>query len=402
MEPSIILYEPQCTGYSHASFNAALLQTVLVAYPGATVTFRAETEHLRWVRDALEQHLGPTPDRLVWDGTSVPPKRVTGPVGLIEHRRAAAATVQQAARPGVELLLLCSLSSVGLWALKGALHGRPTPAPIVGVFHGALSGLLGTRSRNPVNWWLTPRRALGRPHPPGLRYVALGGSILRSLERLVPEHSGHFSALDIPTLWEALPNRRRPGDPVRFAYFGVGRTGLKGFELFCRLAADMGDAVTAGRCEFVLVGFLRDKAAHGIPGLSNIGGVGTSPLSPDEYKRRAASTTYAIWPGQSAEYVLRASASFVDTLCMGRPGLYLRAPFVEGYCTQMGDIGFLCDDYDQMLQTVRSVVDDFAEDRYRRQCASVIEGAKAFRPDTLAAGLKAIVDGCKQELAKVR
>jgi len=402
MEPSIVLYEPQCTGYSHANFNAALLRTALLAYPEATVAFSGEPEHVRWVRDALEQHLGTVPDRVVWVGTQIPTRQVLRPGGLAQHRRACSELLRQVARFRAELLVLCSLSSLGLHALKRALSKAPPSVPVLGVFHGALSALSGTRSRNPVDWWFTPRRALDLAHPPGLRYIALGASILRSLESLVPQHSRRFSALDVPTLWEALPNQRSASDPVRFAYFGVGRTGLKGFELFCRLAADLEHAVRQGRCEFVLVGFVRGATSTAIDGLRTIRGISSSPLPPDEYRRRAASATYAIWPGQADQYVLRASASFVDTLCMGRPGICLRAPFIEDYCFRMGDIGFLCDGYEQMLQTATSVVNEFPHDRYRQQCANVLSGGRVFHPDALAPSLRAIVDVCRQELAEAQ
>lgn len=401
MKPSIVLYEPQCTGYSHANFNAALLQTTLLAYPETQLAFWGEREHLNWVRAAFEQHIGSAPSRVEWVNTHIPPKEVLGLGKVAQHRRAYEELLQAVAAPEVELLVLCSLSSVGLHVIKRLLHKQPLCKPIVGVLHGALSALAGTRSKNPANWWFTPRRALGLPHPPGLRYIALGPSIFRSLERLLPDQSTQFSTLDIPTLWSALPNERTDETPVRFGYFGVGRIGLKGFELFCRLAMDLGDAVKRGRCEFVLVGFLLGDASHNIPGIGNVTGLSRSPLPPEEYTRRAASTTYAVWAGQSEQYALRASASFVDTLCMGRPGIYLRAPYVESYYEQMGDIGFLCDDYEQMRQAAVAIAEQFSEDRYQQQCSNVLEGSRVFQPQVLAPRLRAVVARCRQELASV-
>ena len=55
---AIILCEPQCLGFEHASFNAALLQTVLAAFPAAKVVFMAEKAHLACVREKLAEATG--------------------------------------------------------------------------------------------------------------------------------------------------------------------------------------------------------------------------------------------------------------------------------------------------------------------------------------------------------
>ena len=77
---------------------------------------------------------------------------------------------------------------------------------------------------------------------------------------------------------------------------------------------------------------------------------------------------------------------------MGRPGLYLRAPYVESYCAQMGDIGFLCDDYEQMRDAAVSIATEFPAERYLRQRATVLEAARAFSPETLGPRLREIAE----------
>lgn len=400
MPPCIVLYEPHHTGFSHSSFNAALLQTALCAYPEASVAFRGEGEHLGWVRAALEQHLGGAPARVNWVPTPVLPKNartqdVLGPGKLAGYRRVYAEVMGDAQFAGAEVLLLCSASSLGLCVLKGLLRGRPAPVPVVGVFHEVLNRAARALSRNPVNWWFTLRRALGLPHPAGLRYVVLGPSIHAALSEALPWASRHFSSLDIPTLWTPLPEAHTDGAPVRFGYLGAGWMKHRGFGLFCQLAADLGDLVDTGRCEFVLAGFVTQEPDMSAPGMRNITGLTQTPLSADEYRRRASSITYTVWPGQSEQYALRASASFADALCMGKPGLYLRAPYVESYCAQMGDIGFLCDGYEQMRDAAVSIATEFPTERYRQQRARVLRAARAFSPETLAPRLREIAEAAR-------
>ena len=74
---------------------------------------------------------------------------------------------------------------------------------------------------------------------------------------------------------------------------------------------------------------------------------------------------------------------FVDALSFGKPGIYLRNPFVEHYFERMGDIGYLCDSLDQVQETVESILLRFPLERYRAQRRAVGKGRRLFAPETL-------------------
>jgi len=42
----IIICEPQCIGFEHAEFNAALLSVIKHAFPDEEIMFVAEKEHI--------------------------------------------------------------------------------------------------------------------------------------------------------------------------------------------------------------------------------------------------------------------------------------------------------------------------------------------------------------------
>src|SRR5262249_18984420 len=75
---SVILCEPQCWGFEHSTFNAALLQTAFIAYPDAELVFMGEAEHLAAAREVLARAGCPAHERIRWQEIRIPPRTLTG------------------------------------------------------------------------------------------------------------------------------------------------------------------------------------------------------------------------------------------------------------------------------------------------------------------------------------
>ena len=50
----IIICEPQCIGFEHVEFNAALIKVVQYAYPNKKILFLSESKHLHYVKKILK------------------------------------------------------------------------------------------------------------------------------------------------------------------------------------------------------------------------------------------------------------------------------------------------------------------------------------------------------------
>jgi hypothetical protein len=240
-------------------------------------------------------------------------------------------------------------------------------------------------------WLLHLHQILKLPHPKQLRYIALGGSISMSLQRHFPQFARHFSSMDHP--WFFAEPGRRDSIPAprmaRFGYFGAAYKG--GMDLFHRLAEAI-HQVSRGT-DFLLIGFVPQGVERRYD--DHIDGVSSTPLSSHEYDRRAASITHAVWTANPNNYRLAASASFLDAVSYVKPGLYLRNEYVEYYFQHMGDIGYLCDSYQEMEAIARSIADDFPAERYRQQCVNIEQGRRVFEPSAVAQQLRAIVAACE-------
>ena len=394
MNEQVILCEPQCFGFEHSSFNAALLYTVLLAYPDAQITFMGEREHLVWVRQVLAREAKVDERRVTWQEIVIPPQELSRRKYLAVELTWCRYMLRVASTPNLRFLILCSITSIGLFFVKVLMHLKGTPVPILAILHGGLSSIVDRQPRLPWMWLLSLRQVLRLPHPKRLRYIVLGESIYRALLDVLPGVCSKFRALNIPYFFLTHNNTSLDmgcGQVVSFGYFGVIRN-VKGFDVFCRLAAEIQRERTQELSEFVMVGFLNQRGSYPVFGQDAIKGVSYTPLSVEEYAHRASSLTYAVVTASPKEYNFGASTSFLDGLSYVKPGIYLRNPYIEYSFRKMGDIGYLCDSYQEMRSVILSILKEFPLARYQRQCENILQGCKIFEPQVLAPQLRAIID----------
>jgi hypothetical protein len=388
--PTTIVCEPQCWGYEHAAVNAAILHTVALAFPERGLIFLAEPSHLQWVQEVLRREAPASAARITWQEVAVPERQASPWRRVRQEQEWCRLILEMAARPEVGGVLLTSITSPGLLALKLRLYRRGSPVPIVAVPHALLGTLLEPPPLRPSYWLLALRQVLSLPHPGNLSYVALGEPIAATLRSTYPRLGRHFTTLELPVLWAT---RAAPAPPaamsrIRFGFFGAGAHPAKGYAAFVKLASDV--AHRSGAAEFVLVGNAPAQPSLG-PSADIISGSSTEALTSAEYYRRAAGIHYAVWTGGPRHYRLRASATFLDALSYVKPGIYLRNSYLEYYFDRLGDIGYLCDSYDEMADVVVRIAADFPAERYEQQCANILQRRGIFEPAALASRMRAIL-----------
>jgi hypothetical protein len=207
----------------------------------------------------------------------------------------------------------------------------------------------------------------------------------------MPEAASRFMAFDLPYFVHPEVDVRRSEAVIRFGHFGVARNHEKNFGLFARLAEEVQRQLDRPLVEFLAVGFAEPSASRMTSPGTSVMGLSQTPLSSEEYARRAQSITYAVGLADPSHYRLVGSTSFLDALCYLKPGIYLRNPYIEHYFDRLGDIGYLCNSFDQVRDVVFSILREFPEDRYRQQSANILRGRRIFEPEAVAPRLRAIV-----------
>jgi hypothetical protein len=387
----ILVIEPQCRGFEHASFNAALLYAVRLAFPDSALVFLGDMTHLEFVNQELCRVTDHS--SIVFEKVSIPGRGLYGWKRLGVDFVLCKKLLDISTNPNSKAVVFCSVPATFLLSLKLLMAAKKSQIPTIGILHGDLAKL--TRPvRKPWYWPISMKRILALPHPGTLRLLALGDSILRNLTELLPRQSGRWSSLDLAYLW---PPQNAPstnsGDvlrrPVRFGFVGVSK---KGFNTFVRLAEDVAPAPE--EADFSLVGFY-DGPANKKPVCQFIPKIPDDPLSREEFERGMSTLRYVVWTATPEDYRFTASATFLDALAFLKPGIYLRNDFVEHYFGRMGDIGYLCDNYAEMLEAVRGIISEFPAERYQRQVENIQRGRAIFQPETLAPQLRDIISACE-------
>jgi pimeloyl-ACP methyl ester carboxylesterase len=357
--------------------NAAMLRMARTAFPQAHILFAGDATHIHHVNE-----MDPGTGREIeWLPLEIPLRH-----GLSSGSRRRAEwrlwgqLLELIDQRGVDRLILLGMSMDGLLDIKAWLWRRPRVRVLV-VLHAVLGVAMGSR-RSRLQWWLAPA--------PRLRWLVLGQHIAEALGsdfaaitprvRWIPHP---VLALDGPGGGHADP--ALPGPSTVFAFPGLATSG-KGFDQFCHLARSLaGDP----RARFELVGRLPpDEPAHSpdnvlLPDLTD------GRLAREEYERRIRNAHYLVLPMRPTAYRYVASGSIVDALALGRPLMGLAAsPPTRDLFAQFGDVGYLCDDMNAMVDVARRLTHDPDPERYRSQLANLASARAALAPDALAPCLR--------------
>lgn len=355
--------------------------------------FLGEAAHLRWVQEILRSKAPATADRVALNELGIPARTATGWRRYAQELGWSGRVMDLAKQPGTGAVLLTSITSPGLLALKLRLRSSGLRVPILAIPHAVLGTLLEPQPIRPWRWLISLRQVLQLPHPDNLSYIALGDSIAATLRAASPRLSRQFRTLELPVLWASSTAvlRAFPTGPIRFGFFGSAAHPAKGYATFLRLASEV--ASQPGSAEFVLVGSIPPRLAS--PEVTRpLSGFSTEPLSDHDYNQMAAGLHFVIATGSPLHYRLRASATFLDALSHVKPGIYLRTPYVEHYFRQLGDLGYICDSYEEMRNLVLRLATDFPAKRYQEQCANILAGRQLFDPVFLAPQLRRLLNDC--------
>jgi hypothetical protein len=388
---SIVLCEPQCSGFEHAAFNAALLATVSTAFPNEELLYFGEQSHLQEVKKILKTSGVPT-GHVTWQSAKILPSKIGG-LRRLPAERALARAVLYSARSAREQsaaygVLYCSTTEITILVLKQLLRTAPAHCAVHVIMHGVLGTLLESRWRYPRRWGFSLRQALSWPHPSSLQYIVLSDSIRTHAIRAMPSLSGCLHAIDMPRLWNIreVMLDRNPSKPVCFGYFGKA---IKGFPSFYAIASRV--KTEQPTAEFSLVGFLNGYDLSCPYEEKVVSGLAREPIVQAEYVRRALQMDYAVWLADPAHYSLTASATFLDALDYAKPLIYLANPYIDAYAEKMGDIGYRCETLTEIQTVIMELARSFPMIRYREQQNTIFHGRELFDSASLAPALKDIM-----------
>ncbi len=379
----IVVCESQCWGFEHVVFNAAFLESITIACPGEMIEFLGEKSHVQQTREQFS--LIGDPSRIMWVEIDIPERFLSDSQRLVAEFKLFHMLRKRMLIKTVKMLVVTSITSPGLIALKThwALKADNLPEVLV-VLHGVLNYLLLPRTRRPLKRMLGIYNTLTRQNFPKINYIVLGESIQKRLLQLYPKMKSYVFSINHPYIFSNSGIAASEFDnfnSLNFGYVGVGAK-EKGIELFFRVAKRY-----ASNAVFTVVGRVNKdvKVPPVITGYST-----ETPIERQTYERLIKSLTYVVLPYSPRFYQLVASGAMLDAVAFAKPIIVLANPYFETYFKLRGDIGFLCQSEEELITTIEDQIENFDRSRYDQQVRNISALKKVFSPQAVAVQLQEI------------
>jgi hypothetical protein len=242
--------------------------------------------------------------------------------------------------------------SPGLISIKTLLTSYRDVVCLV-VLHDELQDVATLPPLRPFRlfFWLRIWLSVGNTNE--LRYVVLGPRIEERLKQYVPRVRSYVSSIDLPYFFrDDVSPEPFPDDIIRFGFYGVGSF-EKGADIFFRLAEEVQSTTTTYKPTFTLIGRIPQKHVKDVPHRSvNIPSPDV-PLDQVTYGQYCRNIDYALFFYRPDAYELRASGAILDAFLFQKPIIALKSPLSEYYFKKMGDIGYLCENYNVLRHRSR-------------------------------------------------
>lgn len=384
----IIICEPQCVGFEHYEFNAALITVTKYAFTNETVMFMAEKDHLSLVKKILDSNSV----EVEYMEIKVPPRNLIAPL-LFPFELVLIKKVFTIARNlNCDRIIFSSIRRPSLVSVKLMIrmHNDINCAIV-------LHNIIESVTKKPyelteipfwLRFWLTFRNSSR------LRYIVLGHSIEIELIKLLPSLKSYVTSIDLPYFFQSTNKKESvqivSQNVIKFGFFGVANM-RKGADHFFKLAKDLKDKKTKYKPEFILIGWVEDKKLMKIADNVFIPSC-DKPLSIHDYGKYAEKVDYALIFHRPEQHQLTAIASFLDAISYLKPIIAINNPFIEYYYNKMGNIGYLCNDYNEMINVLLEILDTNRNKVYINQVDNLDNGRKYLSFKTISEKMAKIWD----------
>jgi len=211
------------------------------------------------------------------------------------------------------------------------------------------------------------------------------------LKNYLPRLQKCISPIDTPYVFADFASSEPFKDDV--IYFGFyGHASLrKGADIFFKLANEVSSTRTKYRPIFVLIGDIRDEQLKEMQHTSVNIPAPDEPLTQEEYDKYAKRIDYALFFHVASAYELNGTAAMLDAFSHLKPIIALKTPLSEYYFNKMGDIGYLCQSYDDVKSAVLDVLETKPIGRYGCQQDNILARRDQFSPAGIAPELHVLL-----------
>lgn len=368
----ILIFEPQCIGFEHAEFNAAFIK-VIEKSSNDEILFIAEKNHIKNVKSLL----GST-EEIQFKEIEVPPKEQSNMGRFRQEFALTKAVFYLANSLGCTQIIFSSIKSPSLIAAKYYLRSFKDINVLI-IPHSVVDSINKVPfSRDIIFWFNFWFRFFNTER---IKYIFLGKPIHDELVKEIPRMEKYLEYIDHPWLFRNYETNENPlENKISFGFLGVGYR-KKGINDFIKLAENTKDSNDKINIEFSIVGHLPQDEEVNSSSLIN---ASKAPLSDEEYNKKLKDIDYALFFHKASDYRFTASGAFFDAISQLKPIMALKTPFIEYYFNLMGDIGYLCKNYDEMENVITDIIKNHPKERYKKQQLNMLQGREKISIEKIA------------------
>ncbi len=355
----MILCEPTRNGTQHVAFIAALMVSYRYAFPNETIELWSNRSKNKNVVECLiqfQQNLDRFRfvDIYCYSGT-----KISVVSKLLRQIDSVVSLTKLTFKSNKETIVFCSTHSLPLLyfrVLKRVLGRRIIR--VFAVIHD-ISGFAQKPHDHKLTQFRDARSVFGKAITP----ICLNKHLAIKVDRILKNYAQKPTYIDIPCLWvsEYASVLTNPPKCLKFVFAGISK---KGLDDYFKLASSI--AMKHVKVEFWVAGSCSKEECEQYGAV--LKGLSVTWLSQFDYERILGSAHYLILPFGGARYDNRVSATLLDAFSVLKPSICYKNSFVSDCFERMGDIGYQCTNFAELLEIVNAICESFPLDKYNQQC----------------------------------
>jgi hypothetical protein len=363
----MIICEPQCIGFEHSDVNAALLENILNIHN--PVIFIAESSHIDFIKKSLKKD---SLNKIEFIEIIVPNKNLPDIYKLPLELTLLKNVFRIAKLKNINHYFFTSITSTALQVLKIYIFFNKKMYMNV-ILHGNLEGLNAKISYRPWVYIFWIKHSLLFLNSHNLKIIVLGEHIKLMLGHMYPKINNYIYFLNMPYFFRCDHYNIPLSNVLVFGFLGVASE-KKGATDFMQIATEFSNNKFHNKSVFKLIGHITDSNLNHDHFYECVKPttISNKPLTIESFINEAKAIDYSVFCFPDSAYQLSCSATFFDAISFIKPIIAIKTPFFEFYFKKFGDIGYLCENIEEMKCLISSLLTNFDKKRYDRQCQNIL------------------------------
>lgn len=282
-----------------------------------------------------------------------------------------------------KLIIVCNLMPINLFSFIKTIN-KKLNQNVLFFLHGEVELLFNQKLsfKGRINKYYLEKSF--RKICPNIKFIVFSDSIKKSLIEKYRINKSQIISINHPIL-KYERTSFEISNCITFSNIGVANK-RKNSGLLFKLANAFEDNIKKGQCNFSIIG----KVDYNLNGICNdnviVESKDNQPIANERYTELITKSDYSLIFIQGEEYLYRMSGSLLDSVQFQIPIIALKHVFVSELFEKGGDIGFLCNDFEEMQDVVNQIVLKNPKflDRYPKQIFNLKKLAENFYPEQAA------------------